>query len=128
MAQNKSRGNERRGCAGELMQMATEIAKQENLYSQAFGALQESGRDRGASWIKRLRENAMDRFKQVGFPSVKEEEWKYTNVAPIARIDFNPSVFSDAAATKNLPASIMSKPNRASWFWSMAFSAMISPA
>ena len=101
MAQNKSRGNERRGCAGELMQMATEIAKQEDLYSQAFGALQESGRDRGASWIKRLRENAMDRFKEIGFPSVKEEEWKYTNVAPIARIDFNPSVFSDAAATKS---------------------------
>ena len=42
MAQNRSRGNERRGCAGELMQMATEIAKQEDLYSQAFGALQES--------------------------------------------------------------------------------------
>jgi len=83
------------------MQMATEIAKPADLYRQAFGALQESGRDRSASWVKLLRENAMDRFKEIGFPSVKEEEWKYTNVAPIARIDFNPWVLSDALGAES---------------------------
>jgi Fe-S cluster assembly protein SufD len=39
----------------------------------------------------------MDQFQQLGFPSVKEEEWKYTNVAPISRIDFSPMVTSDGA-------------------------------
>jgi Fe-S cluster assembly protein SufD len=83
------------------MQMATEIAKREDLYGQAFGALREGERDRGASWVELLRANAMDRFKEIGFPSVKDEEWKYTNVAPIVRIDFNPLVLSDAPGTKS---------------------------
>src|SRR5436853_230498 len=30
-------------------------------------------------------------FRSVGFPSVKEEEWKYTNVAPIAKLQFAPA-------------------------------------
>ena len=33
----------------------------------------------------------MESFQELGFPSVKDEEWKYTNVAPIARIDFKPA-------------------------------------
>ena len=34
----------------------------------------------------------MDRFEQLGFPSVKEEEWKYTNVAPISKLNFKPAL------------------------------------
>ena len=36
----------------------------------------------------------MDRFEQLGFSSVKEEEWKYTNVAPISKLNFNPALAS----------------------------------
>ena len=37
------------------------------------------------AWLKYLRENAFDFFTENGFPTVKNEEWKYTNVAPIER-------------------------------------------
>lgn len=37
----------------------------------------------------------MDRFEQLGFPSVKEEEWKYTNIAPISKLNFKPVLGSD---------------------------------
>ena len=43
----------------------------------------------------------MDRFEQLGFPSIKEEEWKYTNVAPISKLNFKPALASvDADALK----------------------------
>jgi Fe-S cluster assembly protein SufD len=76
--------------------MVTEIIKTENSYHEAFRALQESQPDSPGSWLKRLRESAMESFQELGFPSVKDEEWKYTNVAPIARIDFKPATSSGA--------------------------------
>ena len=42
----------------------------------------------------------MDCFEELGFPSVKNEEWKYTNVAPIARADFEPLIFAEATASE----------------------------
>ena len=32
-----------------------------------------------------LREKAFTHFADVGFPTPKNEDWKYTNVAPIAK-------------------------------------------
>lgn len=74
--------------------MATELKEKENSYRETFRALQES---RGAEspWLNRLRQNAMERFVELGFPSVKEEEWKYTNVAAIARSNFQPAGSSE---------------------------------
>ena len=79
------------------MNMVTEIITRENSYHEAFRALQESQPDSPRSWLKRLRESAMESFQELGFPSVKDEEWKYTNVAPIARIDFKPATLTGAA-------------------------------
>ncbi len=42
-----------------------------------------------------VREQAAQRFEQLGWPTPKQEEWKYTNVAPIARIHWK--FGSDAA-------------------------------
>ena len=70
--------------------MVTELATTENSYQEAFQTLQAGQQDTARSWLVRLRENAMARFAELGFPSVKEEEWKYTNVAPIARTNFTP--------------------------------------
>src|SRR5436309_1299738 len=33
-----------------------------------------------------VREQAAQRFAQLGWPTPRQEEWKYTNVAPIARV------------------------------------------
>lgn len=35
-----------------------------------------------------IREQAAQRFTQLGWPTPRQEEWKYTNVAPIAKIDW----------------------------------------
>jgi len=80
--------------------MATQIVKDENQYQAAFRQLQQGAPQSNATWVGRLRESAMDRFEQLGFPSVKDEEWKYTNVAPISKLNFSPAgapVKADAA-------------------------------
>src|SRR5690349_18387603 len=42
----------------------------------------------GRPWLEQLRQEGIDRFDEVGFPSTKQEEWRFTNVAPIAKIPF----------------------------------------
>ena len=39
----------------------------------------------GPAWLPQVREAAIERFAELGFPSKKREDWKYTNVTPIAR-------------------------------------------
>jgi Fe-S cluster assembly protein SufD len=41
-----------------------------------------------APWMQQLRENAFQRFAKLGFPTTHDEEWRFTNVAPIARARF----------------------------------------
>jgi Fe-S cluster assembly protein SufD len=43
---------------------------------------------REATWLAALRTAAMARFAERGFPTTREEAWRHTNVAPIARTDF----------------------------------------
>src|SRR6266536_1116576 len=80
-------------------EMTLQIVKEENTYQAAFEALPLADSP-SVSWLSRLRQSAIDRFAQVGFPSVKEEEWKYTNVAPITRIDFAPATTSSSQVDK----------------------------
>src|SRR5215212_10244673 len=40
------------------------------------------------AWIKERREAAAKRFEEVGFPTTRQEDWRFTNVAPIARTKF----------------------------------------
>ena len=40
-------------------------------------------------FVRRIREQAADRFHSLGLPTTKLEEWKYTSLAPLARVDFH---------------------------------------
>jgi len=51
-------------------------------FAAAFEALsKEHGRDK----VHAMRQQAFARFKDAGFPTTKLEDWRFTNVAPIAR-------------------------------------------
>ncbi len=45
----------------------------------------------GPRWLQDLRDRAATRFAALGFPTVRDEDWRFTNVAPIAAIDFEPA-------------------------------------
>ncbi|MBC7909505.1 MAG: SufD family Fe-S cluster assembly protein, partial [Pyrinomonadaceae bacterium] len=72
--------------------MVTQTVKEQNIYSAAFREFQAKRGSSGLSWLSRLRESAFDRFEQLGFPTTAEEEWKYTNVAPLAKTKFEPAL------------------------------------
>ncbi len=82
----------------------------ETIYSREFRrSLEDSNQP---DWLKNLREKAFRFFTENGFPNVKSEEWKYTNVAPLAAENFVLAEISSAAknefdaeiAKKNEPA------------------------
>jgi Fe-S cluster assembly protein SufD len=75
--------------------MITETANPISPFQQAY-QLQQT-QSEAAGWVNRLRENAMARFEELGFPTTKEEEWKYTNVAPLIKQGFTP-ISSDTTA------------------------------
>ena len=49
-------------------------------------------------WLKNLREKAFRYFTANGFPLVQSEEWKYTNIAPMAKENFLLAELSETAA------------------------------
>ncbi|MGH9571785.1 MAG: SufD family Fe-S cluster assembly protein, partial [Candidatus Angelobacter sp.] len=39
-------------------------------------------------WLKSLRQEGFGRFSETGFPTTHDEDWRFTNVAPIANTGF----------------------------------------
>lgn len=72
--------------------MVTELIKSENSYQTAFHSVREVSPT--VPWLELVRSSAMDRFEQLGFPPVHEEDWKYTNLAALAKESFVPATTS----------------------------------
>jgi Fe-S cluster assembly protein SufD len=45
----------------------------------------------GPEWLEPIRRAAMERFARTGFPSSREEEWRFTPVTPIAQGTWQPA-------------------------------------
>jgi Fe-S cluster assembly protein SufD len=48
------------------------------------------------SWVFPIRKAAMSRFAELGFPTTQDEDWRFTNVSPIAKLPFRPVPESSA--------------------------------
>jgi Fe-S cluster assembly protein SufD len=56
------------------------------------------------SWLGALRSAAIERFADSRFPTTRDEEWRFTNVQPIAQADFRTAhSVSDVSATQIEP-------------------------
>ena len=54
----------------------------------AFSSVLEKRSPVGPRWFEDLRARAAAKFTQLGIPTVRDEEWRFTNVAPIASTEF----------------------------------------
>ena len=54
-------------------------------YLAAFGEFQRTAPGHDLGWLKKLREDAFARFCEAGFPTTHDEDWRFTNVSPIAK-------------------------------------------
>jgi len=64
-----------------------------------------------AAWVKERRDAAARRFADVGFPTTRNEDWRFTNITPIAETTFVPAAgsFGQAAslvAAVNVPGAV----------------------
>src|SRR4029079_12035776 len=56
-----------------------------------FGTALEKRPQGGPRWLDDLRSRGAARFAALGIPTVRDEEWRFTNVSPIGAIDFKPA-------------------------------------
>jgi Fe-S cluster assembly protein SufD len=73
--------------------------------SEQLGHWVERFTSQSASPLKALHETAFRKFTELGFPTTHHEEWRFTNVAPIARVNWNaaPYRIDGATALAGLP-------------------------
>lgn len=53
-------------------------------YVQRFDSFEHGEIAGQPSWVLRARKSAISYFTELGFPTTQDEEWRFTNVAPIA--------------------------------------------
>jgi Fe-S cluster assembly protein SufD len=58
----------------------------------------------GTPWVERMRRLALEQFAASGFPSRREEDWKYTNVEPLARHRFEAPARPAAVSAQQVAA------------------------
>ncbi len=57
-------------------------------YTDQFEAYASNGGGEGPAWLPTLRKRAFDRFRDLGFPTTRDEDWHFTSVTPIAERTF----------------------------------------
>jgi Fe-S cluster assembly protein SufD len=57
-------------------------------YQEQFAALERRVGGAASAWMHPLRKAALARFLELGFPTTRDEDWKFTNLAPIAQTVF----------------------------------------
>ena len=63
------------------------------------------GESGGEAWFHQVRKAAISRFAGLGFPTTRIEEWKFTNVDPIARMPFHSADFR----AEGLPSELLAE-------------------
>jgi Fe-S cluster assembly protein SufD len=82
------------------LRAATPVADETELYGTEFKAFAAGRPAADPFWLRRQREEAIARFQERGFPTVAQEDWRFTNVAPIARTTFQRSAPGQASGVR----------------------------
>ena len=83
--------------------MTQVIKEKDNIFS-AYKLLAQAREGRDPAWLARLREKAGAAFESLDFPTTRNEEWKYTNVAPILKVQYRESVDPESNGLNSLTA------------------------
>lgn len=63
----------------------------ENAWLSEFAQFEKEAAGKNLYWLTAIRRDALAHFANAGFPTTKMEEWRHTNVAPIAAAVFRPA-------------------------------------
>src|ERR1700678_2319640 len=74
---------------GNLKQEATvTTADRLGNYLEVYDQLRAEAGEREPVWLRQLREDGWARFSAKGFPSTHDEDWRFTNLAALAKTPF----------------------------------------
>jgi len=76
--------------------MTTAIASR---YTAEYSSIAPTLPGQNLAWLTTLRQDALSKFSALGFPSLREEEWRYTNVSAIEKKLFAPSAIGQVQET-----------------------------
>jgi Fe-S cluster assembly protein SufD len=83
-------------------------------YAEAFAAFEKHAVGHELPWLRDLRQEGFDRFNAVGFPTLRDEDWRFTNLAPIVQTPFRlPGWNESRIALLHGPQSLISMPGAA---------------
>ena len=72
-------------------------------YVDAFAERESTLPGQHLDWLRRVRRAGIDAFSRTGFPTPRNEHWKYTNVSPIEKRSFHLAAPSSRAAPAGGP-------------------------
>ncbi len=78
--------------------MATKVSAYLSMLERAQDA-----RSNEPAWLRTLRQSAIGAFRRTGFPTTRDEEWRFTSVAPIADTSFLPAPPAEVSAQDVAP-------------------------
>lgn len=81
-------------------------------YLDAFSRFEKELEADEHSPLHRLRETAIGRFAELGFPTARDEEWRFTSLAPLTRVSFRRA---STSVPSNLTSSKLDQLTYGSW-------------
>ncbi len=72
-------------------------------YLAQHAAFAANGAGSAPAWLRNLRAAALARFVELGFPTTREEDWRFTSVEPIAAAAFGTAAARDVAGSAIAP-------------------------
>jgi len=68
-----------------------EVKEYQDVYLSSFERREKELAAAGPSWLHEIRQAAVHRFAELGFPTTALEDWKHTSVARLASVPFQPA-------------------------------------
>jgi Fe-S cluster assembly protein SufD len=81
----------------------TVAAESANTYLAAFEEFERTRPTRDPAYLSPIRKAGITRFAELGFPTTRHEEWRFTNLAPLLRERFTPA---EVAGPEPTPAAL----------------------
>ena len=79
-------------------------------YLQEFEALSGTTTTDSPEWLEPIRRAAMDRFARTGFPTSRDEEWRFTPIGPITQGSWRPAAGAHGVTRDQLKPFVFGHP------------------
>jgi Fe-S cluster assembly protein SufD len=98
----------KKGRMSMLETISEPVTRAANPYTGEFERWESEWPEAQPSWLQSMRQAGLSRFLELGFPTLADEDWRYTNVAPTTQLPFKPLLKPlaravDATALRKFP-------------------------